>query len=111
MLAAITAGAALKSLTGMGLPAIAIPVISFFIGIEEAVAVVSLPNFVSNGAMAFRERKSWSGTRDLPVLATTGIVGAVIGALLFVSIPAELLVAMLLVAVVGATVTQDSMVA
>ncbi len=99
VLAAISVGAALKSLTGMGLPAIGIPAIAFFIGIEEAVAVVSLPNFVSNAAIAARERDSWPQTRDMPVLATAGILGAVAGAVLFVSVPEEPLVALLLVAV------------
>ena len=105
MLLAITAGAGLKSVSGMGLPAIAIPIIALFIGVEEAVAVVALPNFVSNGAIGVRERGSWGGTRDLPVLAGTGILGAVVGALLFVSIPEEVLVALLLIAVVAFIVT------
>lgn len=101
ILIAVTAGAALKSLTGMGLPAIGIPTIALFVGIEEAVAVVSLPNFISNAAIAVRERSSSAETRDLPVLAGTGVVGAIAGALLFVSVPEEPLVVMLLIAVVG----------
>jgi uncharacterized membrane protein YfcA len=101
VLIAVIAGSILKSLTGMGLPAIAIPVISFFVGIEAAVVVVALPNFALNLALAWKERDSLPQTRDLPVLAVFSLVGAAIGSLLFVSVSERLLVGLLLLSVLG----------
>lgn len=101
MLASVVVGSGLKSLTGMGLPAIAIPVISIFLGIETAVVVIALPNFVLNGALAWRDRTGFAGTRDLGTLAVSSVLGAMIGSVLFVSVSEEPLVALLLVSVVG----------
>ncbi|MGI9610321.1 MAG: TSUP family transporter [Acidimicrobiia bacterium] len=101
VLIAIVAGSILKSLTGMGLPAIAIPVMSFFVGIETAVVVVSLPNFALNAALAVQERRWLPETRDLPVLAVASLLGAAAGSVLFISVSEEPLVVLLLISVVG----------
>lgn len=53
---AVAAGAALKSVTGMGLPLLAIPVISAVAPVKEAVAVVALPNLPVNVTLLERER-------------------------------------------------------
>ncbi len=98
---AVILGSALKSLTGMGLPAIAIPIISLFVGIEVAVVVISLPNFALNAAMSWREREGAKGAIDLPVLLVTGFLGGIAGSLLFVSVSEKPLVALLVLAVVG----------
>ena len=37
---AVAVGAAVKGMTGLGLPLIAVPVITIFVGIEEAVLVM-----------------------------------------------------------------------
>ncbi|MFW2382588.1 MAG: sulfite exporter TauE/SafE family protein [Acidimicrobiales bacterium] len=101
VLIAIVAGSGLKSLTGMGLPAIAIPVMSFFVGIETAVVVVSLPNFAMNAALAVQERRWLPQTRDLPVLAAASLIGAAVGSVLFISVSEEPLVILLLISVIG----------
>lgn len=101
VLAAVIVGSALKSLTGMGLPAIAIPAISFFVGIEAAVVVVALPNFALNAALAWQERSSFSTTRDLPVLGVSSLLGAALGSALFVSVSERPLVGLLLLSVFG----------
>jgi uncharacterized membrane protein YfcA len=101
VLVAVLAGSILKSLTGMGLPAIAIPVMSFFIGIETAVVVVALPNFALNATLAWRERSSFRRTRDLPVLAVGSLLGAALGTALFVAVSERPLVAILVVSVIG----------
>jgi uncharacterized membrane protein YfcA len=95
VLAAVAVGAALKSITGMGLPLVAIPLVSMFWPVSEAVAVVALPNLVVNGTLIFRERSSMHQTRDLRRLVASGIPGAVIGALLLTTIPPEPIVALL----------------
>ena len=86
---AILAGSVVKSVSGMGLPIIAIPLITLVLPLEEAVVVTALPGLAVNAVIAWRERGHAGETRDLPVLATTGVVGAVIGTLLLVHLPEE----------------------
>jgi uncharacterized membrane protein YfcA len=101
VLVAVVAGSLLKSLTGMGLPAIAIPAMSFFIGIEAAVVVIALPNFALNAALAWHERSWFSRTRDLPVLAFGSLIGAAAGTGVFVAVSERPLVALLVLSVIG----------
>ena len=99
ILAAFVAGSLLKSVSGIGLPLITIPVISFISGIEDAVALTALPNLVQNAALVGSERRHWHQTRDLPVLGIAGFGGAVAGTLLLVSLPEEPLIAALIAVV------------
>jgi uncharacterized protein len=86
---AILAGSMVKSVSGMGLPVIAVPLITLVMPLEEAVVVTALPGLAVNGVIGWRERTHVDETRDLPVLAVTGVVGAVIGTLLLVHLPEE----------------------
>lgn len=80
-------GAFVKSVTGMGYPLIAIPVLTVFIGVEAAVAVIAIPNAVLNGLLSFGARAERRHARDLPVLLATGLVGGVLGTLVLVEAP------------------------
>lgn len=86
---AILAGAVVKSVSGMGLPVIAVPLISVVLPLQEAVVVTALPALAVNGVIGWRERSHVDQTRDLPVLAATGVAGAVVGTLLLVHLPEE----------------------
>ena len=99
VLCAVVVGAVLKSVTGMGLPIIGIPIISLVVGVEDAVVVIALPNLVLNAALMFRERSHLTETRDLPMLAGAGILGAVIGAFVLLRAPEEPIIAALVAVV------------
>ncbi len=99
VLAAVVVGSIAKSVTGMGLPVIVIPIAALFVDLADAVVVIALPNMVANGVLAAHERRHVHDTRDLPVLATVGVLGAIGGTLLFVNVPDEPLVVALLVAI------------
>lgn len=101
ILVAVFAGSLLKSISGFGLPLVAVPTISLVADIETAVAVLALPNLAINLVMAWRGRGHYGETRDLPVLAITGFVGGVIGTIALVSLPEEPLVAALVLVVIG----------
>ena len=104
-LVAILAGSMIKSISGMGLPLIAIPVITFVADVETAVAVIAIPNLVINTTMAWRARDTRSQTRDLPVLGATGLIGGVIGTFALVSWDEEPLIIVLVVVVAIYVVT------
>ena len=105
VLIAVIVGSIVKSVTGMGLPIIAIPIAALFVDLDAAVVTLSFPNMLANGVLASRERSHVRDTRDLPVLVITGVIGAVIGSIAFVSLPPEPLVFILIAAIVGYVVT------
>jgi uncharacterized protein len=101
VLVAVVIGAIAKAVTGMGLPLIAIPIASLFVDVDTAIVVIAFPNVLANLTLAARERHSYPETRDLPVLAVSGIIGAVLGTLVLVSVPETPLVVAVIVAIVG----------
>ena len=94
-------GAFVKSVTGMGYPLIAVPLITLALGIEEAVVIVALPNLVANATLCFGARDGRSASRDLPALVGFGFVGAFLGTYALVSVPEEPLLIALALTIVG----------
>lgn len=76
---AVAIGAFAKSVTGMGMPMVAIPVMASFLGVEAAVVTMALPTFVTTVWLLWEHRHAANETRDLPVLLVTGVAGVVIG--------------------------------
>ncbi len=99
MLVAVVIGSVVKAVTGMGLPLIAIPIAALFVDLDDAVVTIAFPNMLANGVLAYRERSHLGETRDLPVLAITGVVGATLGAIAFVGLPETPLVIVLIAAI------------
>lgn len=99
VLIAVVVGSIAKAVTGMGLPLIAIPIAALFVDLDDAVVTIAFPNVLANGVLAWRERGHVGETRDLPMLAITSVVGAVLGAIAFVSLPEEPLVILLIIAI------------
>lgn len=109
VLGASLLGAFVKSVTGMGYPVLAVPLIAVPLGIEDAVVIVAAPNLAANALLAFGARSGRGGARDLPRLLGWGILGAAIGTVALVSVPeTPLLVALgcTIVAFVGRAVAR-----
>ena len=98
---AVLVGAFVKSVTGMGFPLVAIPVMSLFLPTPTAVAVIALPNVVQNVVLVVQHRAAWPETRHLARFCAAGVPGAVLGAFALVTVP-EVLVRSVLVAVLAA---------
>jgi hypothetical protein len=80
-------GMFVKSVTGMGFPLFAIPLISLVAGVENAVVVVSGPNAVANLLLCWQAREGARGSRDLVRLGASGVVGAMLGAVALMALP------------------------
>lgn len=103
---AVLAGALVKAVTGAGLPIIAIPVMSLFIPVEEAVVIIAVPNALMNLALLRNVRHAAGGTRDLVAFNGLGVVGAVIGTFVLVSVSEEPLLVALAAVVLAYVLTQ-----
>ena len=89
VLGASLLGAFVKSVTGMGYPLLAVPIIALALGIEDAVVIVSGPNAVANFVLCWQARGGRGDTRDLPVFVGTAFVGAFLGTFLLVTLPED----------------------
>ena len=49
-------GAIVKSFAGAGLPLVAVPFMSIFLGVEHAVVVIQIPNIISNLWLSYANR-------------------------------------------------------
>ncbi len=92
-------GATVKSVTGLGYPILAVPLIALVLGVDDAVVLVALPNLGANVYLCWETREVRDQTRDLPVLVGFGIVGAVIGTIALVRLPDEPLLVVLALAI------------
>ncbi len=92
-------GALVKSVTGLGYPVLAIPVISLVLGVENAVVIVAVPNLAVNIFLCWESRDARDQTRDLGRLCGFGMVGAVIGTVALVRLPEQPLLIVLGVSV------------
>ena len=96
--AAVSAGAMVKGVTGIGLPLTAVPIMSLVIGIEDAVVAIALPNLISNLAILFATRQVRAESSGLGTFVVAGGLSAVGGTWLLTSLPERwLLLALALV--------------
>ncbi len=79
ILAAIAVGSFFKGAIGFGLPVIAIPTLSTFLGVEHAVVVITVPTFLTNIWIIWRYRRLAAGVPHLPVSLIAASIGTVIG--------------------------------
>jgi uncharacterized membrane protein YfcA len=101
IVAAVLAGSLVKSITGMGLPLVAIPIMTLFVPVETAVAVIAIPNAAQNLVLVARHRASRHHTSHLALFCGVGIVGSILGSLTLGAVPDEVTKGAL-AAVVGA---------
>lgn len=101
VLGASLVGAFVKSVTGMGYPVIAVPLITLVLGVEEAVVIVAAPNLAANTLLCLGARDGRGDTSDLRAFVLAGIAGAVVGTFALVSIPEEPLLGALVLTIVA----------
>lgn len=102
VLAATAIAYFVKSITGMGGPLLAIPIIAASTSVEHAVVVVAFANLVTNGYLIWQYRSSAHSIRWLLVpLLVTGTVGTVVGTWLLTELDDRILSLVLAVVVVA----------
>lgn len=99
VLGASLLGAFVKSVTGMGYPLLAVPLITLVLGVEDAVVIVAAPNVTANALLCFGAREARHEARDLGTLVGFGMAGAVVGTFALVSVPEDPLLVALVVTI------------
>ena len=84
-------GGVIKGATGAGAPILAIPLLALFFDVPLAVAVMTLPNLMSNAWQGWRFRAHRAGPALTWGFAGAGAVGAGAGSVMLVSLSADLL--------------------
>ena len=92
---AVVLGSLVKGVTGLGLPLTAVPVIAFFVGVEDAVVIMAAPTAVSNAMLVREHRHELRSAEHLPLFVGLGAVGAVVGAWALPRIDERVLLVML----------------
>lgn len=98
---ALAAGSAVKGVTGLGLPLIAIPIMANFLGVERAVVIMVIPGVVTNGWLLWVHRSQAGNTRHLPALLLAGVFGMLVGTWVLMEF-SERVLSLLLALVIGA---------
>ncbi len=96
---AVILGAIVKSVTGMGLPLVALPIISLFVGAETGIAVLAIPAITQNAGIV---ASNWHARRDARGLATfcgAGAIGVVLGTLSLGFVPEQVTVIALVISI------------
>lgn len=102
VLVAVAIAYLVKSITGMGGPLLAIPIIAASTSVEHAVVVVSFANLVTNGYLVWEHRKAWTESRWLLVpLVSAGTVGTIVGSWLLTELDDRILSLVLALIVVA----------
>ncbi len=93
-------GGIMKGATGMGTPVIAVPALAAYFDVPFAIAILVVPNIATNGWQILHYRAE---RRNLPFLkrfVVAGSIGALIGTLLLIELPRNVLSLLLAVIVV-----------
>ncbi|GER04076.1 hypothetical protein JCM17846_17580 [Iodidimonas nitroreducens] len=77
--AALALGGISKGITGIGLPLLAVPLLSIYLGVEHAVVLMVLPSLFSNGWLVFVHRRQAPPARLLTPFLLAGIIGGALG--------------------------------
>ena len=80
-------GSVIKGAVGMGVPLIATPILSMVVGVPNAVAIVTIPIFVTNFGQVLQFWSEIRQQRFLPVFLVAGVAGTVLGSAILVSVP------------------------
>ena len=92
---AVVLGSLVKGTTGLGLPLTAVPVIAFFVGVQDAIVIMAVPTAVSNAMLVREHRRELRSADGLMLFAGLGSIGAIAGAWLLPRINDRLLLLLL----------------
>jgi len=97
ILFAVSAGALVKGLSGLGLPMVAIPLMAGFFGVEQSVALMVVPSMLTNMWQLWNFRRHAVAFPNMPTVTVLSIFGVIVGSWILASVPERWLVGLLAV--------------
>lgn len=91
----IALGGFLKGATGFGAPVVGVPILALVFGVQEAIAVFSVLNLISNVWQSWTYKAALGSRRFVWGFSLSGAVGAVFGSALLASLHTDILMASL----------------
>lgn len=88
---AVFAGGAIKGLSALGLPLVAIPLVTLVLGLKHAVALLVVPMVASNFVQSFQGGNFRASLREFRVLAPVLFAFTLVGTQLLVKLPQQTL--------------------
>jgi len=89
------AGGLVKGATGIGLPAIAIPILALFLDVPHAIAVMTVPLFITNAWQAWQHREHRRVATFLPPFLLASVAGLFVGTWFLTLVPTRALLLLL----------------
>lgn len=90
---ALALGSLVKGIAGLGLPLVAIPVMSTFMAVDHAVAIMVIPGIMINTWLLWAYRRHAVKVANLPAMIVVGILTVVLGAWILSRVPDTYLIA------------------
>jgi len=84
-------GGIMKGATGMGTPVIAVPALAAYFDVPFAIAILVVPNIATNGWQVLHYRAERHNLPFVGRFAVAGSLGALIGTLLLIELPGDIL--------------------
>lgn len=90
---ALALGSLVKGIAGLGLPLVAIPVMSTFMEVDHAVAIMVIPGIMINSWLLWTYRYHAVKVANLPAMIVVGIITVALGAWILSEVPDTYLIA------------------
>jgi uncharacterized membrane protein YfcA len=87
MFLALALGSLVKGISGLGLPLVAIPVMSTFLDVDHAVAIMVIPGIMLNSWLLWTYRRHAVEIANLPAMAGVGVLAVVLGSWILSEVP------------------------
>jgi uncharacterized membrane protein YfcA len=95
ILVAVSIGSAIKGMSGIGLPLVAIPLMAGFIGVERAVALMIVPTLLTNVWQIWVNRAYATMFPNMGIVVVVSIFGVSAGSSILASVPERWLFVMM----------------
>jgi uncharacterized membrane protein YfcA len=88
--AALFAGGLVKGVVSIGVPLIAIPLLTGIFSVKQAVLLISLPIIIGNIPQALEGGKTWAALKSIGFLVLGAILGIALGVKILLAIPGNI---------------------
>lgn len=85
-------GSLVKGISGIGLPLVAIPIMAGFMPIDQAVAIMVIPNLLMNVYLMWTYRAHAVRLDNLRLIIVVGVLGVAFGSWVLSSVPKSLMI-------------------